>query len=56
MGHGPIKNGKQQVITPRNGKNWADTVNKPAEKPAQSAQNDKPKPSGSYLWLADLKL
>lgn len=28
MGYGPTKNGKQTVITPRNGKNWCDVVNK----------------------------
>lgn len=55
MGHGSIKNGKQQVITPRNGKNWADVVNKPAEKP-QPAAAEKQKPTGSYLWLGDFKL
>ncbi|MPQ56250.1 hypothetical protein [Duganella sp. FT27W] len=49
----PIKSGKQQAITPRNGKNSADMMLKPAQKPAQ---NDKQKPSGSYLWLGDLKL
>lgn len=56
MGTGPIKNGKQQVITPRNGKNWADVVNKPVEKPATPSNSEKPAPTGSYLWLGDFKL
>ncbi len=53
MGLGPIKNGKQQVITPRDGKAWCDVVNqKEAVKPLVKPE---PKPSGSYLWLGDLK-
>jgi len=29
MGYGPVINNKQQPITPRNGGNWMDLVNKP---------------------------
>jgi hypothetical protein len=38
MGLGPIKNGAQQVITPRDGKAWCDTVNS-APMPAQPARS-----------------
>jgi hypothetical protein len=56
MGHGLIKNGKQQVITPRDGKNWVGAIDKPAAKPQPPAIAEKQRPTGSYLWLGDLKL
>lgn len=31
MGYGSTVNGKQQAITPRNGKNWCDVVNQPTK-------------------------
>jgi hypothetical protein len=79
MGLGPIKNGAQQPITPRDGKAWCDTVNSTPlpEQPTRSVlalgtcnadgsgykQYETPierrvpaGPSGSYLWLGDLRL
>lgn len=40
MGYGPVVNGKQLPITPRNGSNWCDTVNEPIPQRVKDAHAD----------------